>query len=53
MFDYLNEKRISEEGFFNFSYIQRMIDLHLREKANFSHQIWALLVFEIWKEKYL
>jgi len=53
MFDYLNERRISEEGYFNFPYIQRMIDLHLKEKANFSHQIWALLVFEIWKEKYL
>ena len=53
MFDYLNERRISEEGYFSFPYIQRMIDLHLREKANFSHQLWALLVFEIWKEKYL
>ncbi|MBN2245479.1 MAG: asparagine synthase (glutamine-hydrolyzing) [Candidatus Aminicenantes bacterium] len=53
MFDHLNEKRISQEGYFNFLYIQRMIDLHLKEKANFSHQLWSLLVFEIWKDKYL
>ena len=53
MFDYLNEQRISKEGYFNFPPIKRMIDLHLKEKVNYSHQLWSLLVFEMWKEKYL
>ena len=53
MLDHLNEKRIKEEGLFNFDYIQKMIDLHLGERKNFSHQLWALLVFEIWKDQYL
>jgi asparagine synthase (glutamine-hydrolysing) len=30
-----------------------MLHLHMEEKKNFSHQLWALLVFEIWKENYL
>jgi asparagine synthase (glutamine-hydrolysing) len=30
-----------------------MMDAHLNGRKNFSHQLWALLVFEIWKENYL
>jgi asparagine synthase (glutamine-hydrolysing) len=30
-----------------------MIKAHLGGRENFSHQLWALLVFEIWKENYL
>ncbi|MFW6128966.1 MAG: asparagine synthase (glutamine-hydrolyzing) [Candidatus Aminicenantaceae bacterium] len=53
MLDHLNEKRISEDGLFNYNYIKKMIDLHLEGKQNYSHQLWALLVFEIWKKQYL
>jgi len=53
MLDYLNEKRIKEEGYFQFDSIKAMIDSHLNGRKNFSHQLWALLVFEIWKENYL
>jgi len=53
MLDYLNETKIRREGYFNFDTIKKMIDLHLRGRENFSHQLWALLVFEIWKENYL
>jgi len=50
---YLGEKRIREEGLFNAAAIQAMIRSHLAGRENYSHQLWALLVFEIWKEKYL
>ncbi len=53
MLTYLSEKRIQEEGYFQYPPIKRMMDCHLQKKANFSHQLWALLVFEIWKEHYL
>jgi asparagine synthase (glutamine-hydrolysing) len=53
MFDYLNEKRIKEEGLFNHDFINTMINAHLQGKENYSHQLWSLLVFEIWKENYL
>jgi asparagine synthase (glutamine-hydrolysing) len=49
----LSEKRIREEGLFNFGPIQRMMDAHIAGQKNYSHELWALLVFEIWKENYL
>ncbi len=52
MLDYLNEERIRDGGHFRYPPIQRMIDLHLSGKANYSHQLWALLVFEIWRDTY-
>jgi asparagine synthase (glutamine-hydrolysing) len=30
-----------------------MIDGHLTGRKNWSHQLWALLVFEVWRENYL
>lgn len=53
MLDYLSEKRIKEEGLFNHGLIKTMIDGHLSGRKNWSHQLWALLVFEIWRENYL
>ncbi len=53
LIDYLNKKRIHEGGLFNFEPIEQMVDLHLKQRENFSHQLWTLLVFEIWKENYL
>lgn len=53
LLDYLDRKRITEAGIFNYEPIAQMIDLHLKQRENFSHQLWALLVFEIWRENYL
>ena len=53
LLDYLNERRIRESGLFRFDFIEKMIDRHLKQRENFSHQLWALLVFEIWRENYL
>jgi asparagine synthase (glutamine-hydrolysing) len=53
MLDYLEENRIKKEGLFNYNAVNRLVDSHLKKKRNNSHQIWALLVFEIWKENYL
>jgi asparagine synthase (glutamine-hydrolysing) len=53
MQDHLREKRIEEAGFFNPEPVQRMMAAHLAGRKNYSHQLWALLVFEIWRENYL
>lgn len=53
MMTYLAEDRIQQAGLFQFSAIRNMIDAHLQGRANYSHQLWALLVFEIWRENYL
>jgi asparagine synthase (glutamine-hydrolysing) len=53
MLHYLNESRIRKAGLFNFDPIRHKIKAHLEGKENYSHQIWALLVFEIWRERFL
>jgi asparagine synthase (glutamine-hydrolysing) len=53
MLTYLDEKRIASEGLFEPSAVTAMIKAHLGGRENYSHQLWALLVFEIWKENYL
>jgi len=53
MLDYLSERRIRSGGLFRPEAIQKMIHAHLGGRKNFSHQLWALLVFEIWRENYL
>jgi asparagine synthase (glutamine-hydrolysing) len=53
MLHYLSESRIQDAGLFNFAPIKHMIDTHTDGKENYSHQLWALLVFEIWRENYL
>jgi asparagine synthase (glutamine-hydrolysing) len=53
MLHYLDESRIRKAGIFNFNPIQYKIKTHLEGKENYSHQLWALLVFEIWRERFL
>jgi asparagine synthase (glutamine-hydrolysing) len=52
MLDHLNEERMRDGGYFHYPAVKRMIDRHLSGKANYSHQLWALLVFEIWRENW-
>jgi len=33
--------------------VRRMIEAHVAGRENYSHQLWALLVFEIWRDNYL
>jgi len=53
MEDYLSEKRIASGGLFQYAAIRKMMDDHSSGKENYSHQLWALLVFELWRENYL
>jgi asparagine synthase (glutamine-hydrolysing) len=53
MLHYLSESRIQEAGIFNYNSIKHKIDTHTRGRENWSHQLWALLVFEIWRDKFL
>ncbi len=53
MFEYLSEKRIIESGLFNNTYVQNMINEHLDNKQNHAHRLWSLILFNIWREKFL
>ncbi len=49
----LSEQQVRKRGYFQPHYVQRLIREHLDGKANHSHRLWALMVFEIWHQMYL
>lgn len=51
--DILNENRIKEIGFFNYSFISDILKEHLLGKRNYDEKIWSLICFVKWYEKYL
>ncbi|MFQ5887594.1 MAG: asparagine synthase (glutamine-hydrolyzing) [Candidatus Hydrothermarchaeales archaeon] len=53
MLDYLGEERIKRQGFFNFSYINNLIEGHLAKKSDNRKLLWPLLVFQIWYERFM
>ena len=49
----LNESAIKKRGYFNSEYIAKMLDMHFKGKAIYTHQIWALFILEMWCQQYL
>jgi asparagine synthase (glutamine-hydrolysing) len=53
LLDTLSEERIREGGLFEYAAVRRMIGRHLQGRENHSHELWSLLVFELWRARYL
>lgn len=53
MTDVLSPDRIKREGYFNPEYIERLKNEHLKGIENHSHRIWALMMFEMWQDRFL
>jgi asparagine synthase (glutamine-hydrolysing) len=51
MLEVLAEDRIKKAGFFEYSYIKRIINQHLSGKRNYKTLIWRILMFQLWHEK--
>ncbi len=49
---YLNPARIEAAGLFNAREISRLMREHQDNRANHSHVLWGLLVFEHWRERW-
>ena len=48
---YLSPARIRAQGLFNPETVSRLVSDHLAGRADYSRNIWALLVFTIWQEQ--
>jgi|TARA_A100001015_G_scaffold31301_1_gene34881 asparagine synthase (glutamine-hydrolysing) len=48
--DLLCEKKIKENGFFNYEEIKKSWNLHLKGKVDMKSQIWPILMFQSWYE---
>ncbi len=53
MEDTLSRDRIKKDGFFSEDTISRLKADHVSGRVNNAHQLWSLMVFHFWKDKYL
>jgi len=53
MMEYLSPARLAGSGLFNAGYVDQMIQDHLANRQNHSHRLWALILFHLWRERYL
>jgi len=50
--DLLSPSRIKREGFLNPEYITLLLQHHLLNKEDNRKQLWTLLVWELWVDRY-
>jgi asparagine synthase (glutamine-hydrolysing) len=53
MEDVLSEKRVKSRGLFEPAAVARLVSEHLSKRKNHSHTLWALMVLELWLERFL
>ncbi len=53
LLDYLSVNRLKKEGLFDPAYIERQLKEHLSRRANHCYRLWALLMWEMWRERWL
>lgn len=51
MTDLLAPDTVRRRGYFAPECVARWVSEHLAQKANHSHRLWALMVFELWQRK--
>jgi asparagine synthase (glutamine-hydrolysing) len=50
MLDLLSDESVRRRGYFNPQEVYGWIQEHLDGRANHSHRLWALMVFELWQQ---
>ena len=53
MLDLLTQDSILRRGLFSAETVATWVDEHLKGRANHSHRLWALMVFELWHRQVL
>lgn len=53
LLDYLSTERLRKEGLFDHTLIERKINEHLSGHANHQYRLWSLLMWEMWRERWL
>jgi asparagine synthase (glutamine-hydrolysing) len=48
----LSEKALKRE-LFKPEVVRRMVDLHVKGERDYSHQLWTLLMLELWFERFI
>ena len=53
LLDYLSAERLKKEGLFNETILNQKIHEHLRGQCNHHYRLWAVLMWEMWRERWL
>jgi asparagine synthase (glutamine-hydrolysing) len=53
MNDYLSHAHLQREGRFDPIMVRRIVDEHLDGINNHQHRLWVLLMWEMWRERWL
>jgi asparagine synthase (glutamine-hydrolysing) len=51
--EYLNKKRLEREGYLNAEYVDALLSQCINEKGISHSKLWVLLMFQMWREKWL
>jgi len=53
LLDYLSPERLRREGLFDYPLVEQKIREHLSGRADHQHRLWSLLMWEMWRERWL
>jgi len=53
LYENLLSKKSLERGYFKPEAIKEMVNLHVSRKKDYSYQLWALLMLELWHERFV
>jgi asparagine synthase (glutamine-hydrolysing) len=53
LLDYLSPERLKKEGLFEAREVEKKIKDHLAFKAYHQYRLWALLMWEMWRERWI
>ena len=51
--DYLSVNRLKKEGLFDPRFVEMQLKEHLSGRANHCYRLWALLMWEMWRDRWL
>ncbi len=51
--DHLSVQQVTRQGFFDSAMVQQILQAHWQGRQNHSHNIWNLLMFSLWYERYV
>jgi len=51
--DHINEKNIREQGLFEWSEMQKILDAFYNGKKEYDTKLWYILMFQMWYEKWM
>ncbi|MCG3206821.1 MAG: Asparagine synthetase [glutamine-hydrolyzing] 1 [Anaerolineae bacterium] len=51
--DLFSESRLGRQGLFNYGYVKHLLDEHFSRQRDHRKELWTLLMFQLWYDKYI